>query len=61
MERSKGASMDKKGSTSKAAAVEAAKRYVDQQLKTMKQSGSAPTLSRRDYDELVRKVVAAAQ
>jgi hypothetical protein len=52
--------MEKKAD-SKDTAFEAAKRYVDQQLETMKQHGSAPRLTQRDYDALIRKVVAAAQ
>lgn len=52
--------MEKK-TDKKDTALQAARKYVDQQLATMKEFGSAPKLSRRDYDELIRKVVAAAQ
>ena len=41
-------------------ALEAAKKYVNQQLATMKKYGSAPRLSAQDYDALVRKVAQAA-
>lgn len=52
--------MEKKVKTDETA-LKAAKRYVDQQLETMKRFGSAPALTRSDYDALVRKVLAAAQ
>jgi hypothetical protein len=41
--------------------VEAARRYVDQQLATMKKYGSAPTLSQKAYNALVQKVVAVSR
>ena len=38
---------------------EIAKQYVDRQLQTMKQYGSAPSeLSKRDYETLIKKVAA---
>jgi hypothetical protein len=38
---------------------EIAKQYVDRQLETMKQYGSAPSdLSKQDYDALIKKVAA---
>lgn len=40
--------------------IAAAKKYVNQQLATMKKHGSAPNLSAEAYDALVRKVAAAS-
>ena len=42
-------------------AFENAKKYVNQQLATMKEFDSAPKLSPKDYDALVRKVVDATK
>ena len=52
--------MDKKPDK-KLSAIEAAKKYVDEQLATMKSFGSDPALSAADYDALVRKVAAATK
>ena len=41
--------------------IAAAREYVDKQLATMKQYGSAPTLSSEAYETLVQKVVAASR
>lgn len=38
------------------AAVEAAKKYVNQQLQTMKQYGSAPKLTKADIEALIQQV-----
>jgi hypothetical protein len=43
------------------AAWETAKKYVNQQLATMKKYGSAPNLSQEAYEALVRKVVEATK
>lgn len=41
---------------------EAAKKYVDQQLETMKKFGSAPKeLSSTDYNSLIKKIAAASK
>lgn len=42
-------------------AMQVARNYVDQQLAIMKKFGSAPTLTRKDYDELVQKVILATR
>lgn len=49
--------MDK--SKHKQTSLEAAKKYVNEQLATMKEYGSAPKLSAKAYDALVRKVAQA--
>jgi len=41
--------------------IESAKRYVDEQLETMKKHGAAPKLSAAAYDSLVRKVAKATK
>ena len=51
--------MDK--ATRKDEAMEAAKKYVNQQLATMKEYGSAPKLSPEAYEALVRKVAKATK
>ena len=38
---------------------DAARRYVDEQLETMKKYGAAPKLSAKEYESLVRKVASA--
>jgi hypothetical protein len=48
-----------KQTKTKEAALEAAEKYVKLQLATMKEHGSAPKLSRQDYNALVRKVLEA--
>ncbi len=51
--------MDKK--KKKTSAFEAAKKYVNQQLATMKKYGSAPDLSPEAYEALVQKVARATK
>lgn len=41
--------------------LQSAKQYVDQQLKIMKKYGGAPSLSRSDYERLVKKVEKASR
>jgi hypothetical protein len=53
--------MQKAALRSKETAVAAAKKYVNQQLATMKKYGSAPTLTPEAYNALVRKVVQATK
>lgn len=50
--------MDKKKNES---ALEAATKYVQQQLATMKKFGTAPTLTPKEEEALIRKIAAAAQ
>lgn len=53
--------MEKAKKKSDSTAWEAAKRYVNQQLETMKKFGSAPALSQEKYNALVQKVVDATK
>jgi hypothetical protein len=53
--------MPKQKPDNNTAVIKAAKEYVSQQIKTMKEFGSAPKLSTTAYKELVQEVADATK